>query len=217
MSTVVGRPERIHGPTEPVTLVPGPYGLHHGRSTGWWGMLFLIFTEATFFGILLTSYWYIRFTHGPVWPPDGIKKPELMLVAGIMTPVLLLSSAPMHWAELGIKKGKVWQLKLGLLLTFLMGATFLSLQVVEYLSSVKEFTPTTNAYGTFFYSITTFHGFHVAVGLLMNLWLQYYAWRGAFTAERYGPVENIVMYWHFVDAVWVFILSSLYLAPHFWP
>src|SRR5207248_810698 len=147
VSTVVGRPERTRGSTEPATLLAGPYGLHRGKSAGWWGMVMVIFTEATFFGILLSSYWYIRFTHGPVWPPDGIKKPDLMLVAGIMTPVLLLSSAPMHWAELGIKKGRIWQLRLGLFLTFLMGATFLSLQVVEYLDKVKEFTPTTDAYG----------------------------------------------------------------------
>lgn len=217
MSTVLGRADRTLGPTEPATLLAAPHGLHRGKSAGWWGMVMVIFTEATFFVILLSSYWYIRFTHGPVWPPDGIKKPELMLVAGVMTPVLLLSSVPMHWAGLGIRKGRVWQLRLGLAATFLMGATFLSLQVVEYLANVKLFTPTTDAYGTFFYTITTFHGFHVAVGLLMNLWLQYYAWRGAFTAERYGPVENIVMYWHFVDAVWVFILTSLYLAPRFWP
>jgi cytochrome c oxidase subunit III len=217
VSTVEAPPGRTRRPTEPVTLLPGPHGVTGGRSTGWWGMVMVILTEATFFSILLTSYWYIRFTHGTVWPPDGIKKPELMLVAGIMSPILLLSSGPMHWAEAGIRKGSLRQLRLGLLLTFLMGATFLSLQVVEYVTKIHEFTPTTDSYGTFFYSITTFHGFHVAVGLLMNLWLQYYAWRGAFTKERYVPVECVVMYWHFVDAVWVFILTSLYLAPHFWP
>jgi cytochrome c oxidase subunit 3 len=217
VSTVEARPDRVKGPTEPVSLLAGPSGIAKGKSTAWWGMVFVIFTEATFFSILLTSYWYIRFTHGPVWPPGGIKKPELMLVVGIMSPILLLSSGPMHWAELGIKRGRIWQLRLGLLVTFLMGGTFLCLQAVEYLSKVHEFTPTTNAYGTLFYSITTFHGFHVAVGLLMNLWLQYYAWRGAFTTDRYVPVEVVVMYWHFVDVVWVFILTSLYLAPHFWP
>ncbi|HJP66052.1 MAG TPA: cytochrome c oxidase subunit 3, partial [Actinomycetota bacterium] len=157
-----------------------------------------------------------RFLHGPTWPPFGISKPPLFLIS-IMTPVLLLSSAPMHWAELGIKKGSVRQLRLGLLLTFLMGSTFLILQSKEYMDTLKEFTPRSNIYGTLFFSITGFHGIHVMVGLLMNLWLQFYAWRGAFSAENYGPVENIVMYWHFVDAVWVFILSSLYLAPHVWP
>ena len=201
-------------------LVPAlprsPIGAEGGRSTGYWGMVILIFTEATLFAILLTSYWYLRFQHGPVWPPDGIKKPDLFLVS-IMTPILLLSSGPMHWAELGAKRGRSWQLRLGLVLTLAMGGTFLGLQVVEYLQKVKEFTPRTNAYGSLFFTITGFHGLHVAVGLLMNLWLQWNAGRGRFSAERHLAVQNVTLYWHFVDAVWVFILVSIYLSPHLWP
>jgi heme/copper-type cytochrome/quinol oxidase subunit 3 len=215
MSTVEAAPGRTAAPTEP-GLIPGPSGLHRGKSPGWWGMLMLIATEAMFFTILLTSYWFLRFRHGPVWPPEGIEKPDLFLVS-IATPILLLSSAPMHWAEAGIKRGRVWQLRLGLLLTFLMGSAFLTLTAVEYVERVKEFTPTTNAYGTLFFSITGFHAFHVFVGLMMNLWLQYYASRGRFDAAHYVPPEAVTMYWHFVDAVWVFIFATVYLSPHIWP
>jgi cytochrome c oxidase subunit III len=194
-----------------------PVGAERGKAPAWWGMVLLIFTEATLFAILLTSYFFIRFRSGQVWPPDGIDRPKLFLVL-IMTPILLLSSGPMHWAEIGIKKGRLGQLKLGLLLTFSMGATFLVLQGVEYHSILtEEFTPKTDAYGSLFFTITGFHGLHVAVGLLLNLWLQVHAWRGRFSADRFVPVENVTMYWHFVDAVWVFILASLYLSPHFWP
>jgi cytochrome c oxidase subunit III len=194
-----------------------PVGAERGRSPSWWGMVLLVFTEATLFAILLTSYFFLRFRSGPVWPPDGIDKPDLFLVS-IMTPILLLSSGPMHWAEIGIKKGRVGQLRLGLLVTFLMGATFLVLQGVEYHTIlVEEFTPRANAYGSAFFTITGFHGLHVAIGLTLNLWLQVHAWRGRFSAQGYVPVENITLYWHFVDAVWVFILASLYLSPHFWP
>jgi heme/copper-type cytochrome/quinol oxidase subunit 3 len=217
VSTVQAERGRVEAPTEPGGLIAGPHGLHRGKAPGWWAMVFLIATEAMFFTILLTSYWYIRFRSGPAWPPPPLEKPKLLLV-GIMTPILLLSSAPMHWAELGIKRGRTWQLKLGLMATLAMGLTFLALQYVEYREILtREFTPRTNAYGTLFFSITGFHGFHVLVGLVLNLWLQFYAWRRAFSAERYLPVENVVMYWHFVDAVWVFIFSSLYLAPHVWP
>ena len=215
MSTVEASSGRVKRPTEP-RLHPGPAGLHRGRSPGWWGMVFLVATEAMFFTILLTSYWYLRFRHGPVWPPDGIAKPDLFLV-GIMTPILLLSSAPMHWAELGIRKGRVWQLRLGLVLTFVLGATFLTLQSIEYLSKVKEFTPRTDVYGTLFFTITGFHGFHVFVGLVMNVWLQYYTWRGRFGAEQHLPVEVVALYWHFVDAVWIFIFATIYVSPHLWP
>jgi cytochrome c oxidase subunit III len=214
VSTVETASGRVHGPTEP--LISGPAGLHRGRAPGWWGMVFLVATEAMFFTILLTSYWYLRFRHGPVWPPDGIGKPDLLLV-GIMTPILLLSSAPIHWAQRGVERGRMWRLRLGLLLTFLMGATFLALQTVEYLKAVEEFTPRTDVYGTLFFSITGFHGFHVFVGLLMNLWLQYYASRGRFDANRHLPVEVVTLYWHFVDAVWILIFATIYLSPHLWP
>jgi heme/copper-type cytochrome/quinol oxidase subunit 3 len=101
-------------------------------------------------------------------------------------------------------------------MTFAMGSTFLGLQGIEYVDKLKEVTPRTDIYGSLFFTITGFHGIHVLVGLLLNLWLQFYAWKGRFSAERYLPVENVVMYWHFVDAVWVFIFASLYLAPRFW-
>jgi heme/copper-type cytochrome/quinol oxidase subunit 3 len=197
-------------------LPRAPVGVVGGRSTGYWGMVLLIFTEATLFAILLTSYFYLRFQGSPVWPPDGIEKPELALIA-IMTPILLLSSGPMHWAELSIKRGEVGKLRLGLLITFLMGATFLTLQGFEYHTTLQEFTPRTDVYGSLFFTITGFHGLHVAVGLLMNLWLQWGAGRGRFSGERHVAVESVTLYWHFVDAVWVFILVSLYLSPYIWP
>jgi cytochrome c oxidase subunit 3 len=197
-------------------LPRSPVGVEGGRSTGYWGMVILIFTEATLFAILLTSYFYLRFQGSPVWPPDGIKKPELALIA-VMTPILLLSSGPMHWAERSIKEGHVGRLRLGLLVTFLMGSTFLILQGFEYHTTLQEFTPRTDVYGSLFFTITGFHGLHVAVGLLMNLWLQWNAWRGRFSAQRHLAVQNVTLYWHFVDAVWVFILVSLYLSPHIWP
>jgi heme/copper-type cytochrome/quinol oxidase subunit 3 len=179
-------------------------------------MVLLIFTEATLFAILLTSYLYIRFRTSPVWPPPGIPKPALGLVL-VMTPILLLSSAPMHWAARSIARGRVRELKTGLAATFVMGATFLGLQMVEFTRTLEDFTPRTDAYGSLFFTITGFHGVHVAVGLLMNLWLQWYAYRGRFSEERFGPVENIALYWHFVDAVWVFILFVVYLTPWIWP
>jgi heme/copper-type cytochrome/quinol oxidase subunit 3 len=202
-------------PNEPALPIH-PVGVEKGRAPGWWGMVMLIFTEATLFAILLTSYFYLRFQSGPVWPPDGIRKPDLGLIL-VMTPILLGSSLPVHWAGVGIRKGRQWQLRLGLLLTTLMGGTFLGLQAVEYATKLKEFTPRTDVYGSLFYTITGFHGAHVAVGLLLLIWLQVKAWRGGFTPDRRLAVEVITMYWHFVDAVWVFILTALYLSPHFWP
>jgi heme/copper-type cytochrome/quinol oxidase subunit 3 len=177
-------------------------------------MVLLIVTEALLFSILLVSYWFLRFQLGLDWPAGDIPKPELGLVL-VMTPILLLSSGPIHWAERGIKRGRRGRLVVGLMLTIAMGGTFLGLQMVEYSKTLQEFTPQTNVYGSLFFAITGFHGLHVLVGLLLLSWLLFYAARGRFTEERHLPVQVITMYWHFVDVVWVFILVTIYLSPHF--
>src|SRR5437762_8813851 len=100
-----------------------PTEVEGARSVGWWGMVLLITTEATLFACLLFSYFYLRVSSSQ-WPLGGIKRPELLL-PGIMTAVLLASSAPMAWAERGIRRGRRGQLLAGLALSFLLGAAFL--------------------------------------------------------------------------------------------
>jgi heme/copper-type cytochrome/quinol oxidase subunit 3 len=182
---------------------------------GWWGMVWLIATEAMLFAALIASYFYIRFQSGPVWPPDGIALPKLGLPL-IMSAILLASSIPVHIADRGIRKGNQYALRYGLLAGFLLGATFLGLQIgLEYPEQLHEFGPTTNAYGSLFFTVTGMHGTHVAVGLMLSLWTQMRAWTGAFDENRHLTVQNFAMYWHFVDVVWVVVLTSLYLSPHF--
>ena len=182
---------------------------------GWWGMVLFIAVEATIFALLLASYFYVRFRSGPVWPPDGIEDPKLKLVL-IMSVVLWSSSLPVHLAHSAIKHGRQRALRACLVIAFLLGATFLILQCTkEYPDILRhEYTPRTNAYGSLFFTITGLHGAHVFVGLLMNAWTQLRAWQGAFDEHRHVTVQNFVMYWHFVDVVWVFVLATLYLSPH---
>jgi heme/copper-type cytochrome/quinol oxidase subunit 3 len=184
------------------------------RSVSWWGMTLLIATEATLFALLIVSYWYLRFRNGPVWPPNGIEAPSLKLPL-IMSAILWASSAPVHWADRGIRNGNQRRLRLGLLAGFLLGLTFLILQVaVEYPPALKMHPPSSGVYGTLFFSLTGLHGIHVLVGLLISVWVQARAWQGAFDRHRHVTVQNFAMYWHFVDTVWLFVLATVYLAPH---
>ena len=75
--------------------------------------------------------------------------------------------------------------------------------------------PSSGSYGTLFFSLTGLHGIHVFIGLMISLWVQARAWQGAFDEHRHVTVQNFVMYWHFVDTVWVFVLATIYLSPHF--
>ncbi len=180
------------------------------RSTGFWGMMLLIATEASLFAYLLFSYFYLgSMAQGP-WPPEG--PPSLRLVLP-NTILLLLSSGTMYWAESGIRRGEGRRLRIGLLVTLTLGVIFLLIQGLEY--SHKHITPTTHAYGSLFFTITGLHGAHVAVGLVMIAVVTARAFLGHFRAGRHEAITNVSSYWHFVDAVWLCVFTSLYLAPYF--
>ena len=89
-----------------------------------------------------------------------------------------------------------------------LGIVFLGLQVSEYVRTAREFTPRTDPYGSMFFTITGFHGAHVAVGVTLLLWG---AWQvGREPHRRTLPV--LALYWHFVDVVWLVVFASLYLS-----
>ena len=184
------------------------------RSFSWWGMVWLIATEATLFALLLASYFYLRF-RSEHWPPEHIEPPELALPL-IMTAILWSSSIPVHIAEKGIEKGKQGRLKWGLALGWILGAIFLVITlVIEWPESAHHFTPRTNSYGSMFFTVTGFHLSHVIVGLSVSAFTQVRAWQGAFDEHKHVSVQNFAMYWHFVDIVWLFVLLSIYVSPHF--
>jgi heme/copper-type cytochrome/quinol oxidase subunit 3 len=183
------------------------------HSYGWWGMVLFISTEAALFGTLVAAYFYMAFKAAPDWPPAGIPRPSLALPL-VMTVILWSSSLPVHLAERAITRGNQRMLRLGLLAGFVLGGIFLVLQLgVEYPEKLREFTPSTNVYGSMFFLLTGFHGFHVIVGLAFSLWTQVRARLGAFDRYRHLTVQNFTMYWHFVDAVWAAVLFAIYLSP----
>ena len=206
-----------HEMTIAETGMPGEVLPEHGvgpRSFAWWGMVWLIATEATLFALLLASYFYLRF-RSPNWPPEPIEAPELMLPL-IMTAVLWSSSIPVHIAEKGIEKGNQRKLKWGLALGWVLGAIFFVITVaVEWPEALHHFKPRNNAYGSMFFTVTGFHLSHVRVGLSVSAFTQVRAWQGAFDEKKHVSVQNFAMYWHFVDVVWLFVLLSIYVSPHF--
>jgi heme/copper-type cytochrome/quinol oxidase subunit 3 len=118
----------------------------------------------------------------------------------------------MYWAESGIRKGRQGRLRLGLLLTLLLGIIFLAIQGIEY--SHKHITPRTNAYGSLFFTITGLHGAHVAAGLLMVAVITARSLLKHFGPGHHDAVTNVSWYWHFVDVVWLSVFTCLYVSPY---
>ena len=150
-------------------------------------MLLFIISEIMVFGAFFTAYFFIRFVaEGHRWFPfDGNELP--VAIAGINTAILLSSSLTMHWAQTSVKNGNYFGLKAGMLLTSLLGATFLMIQLNEYVHI--GFSPQDFAQGTIFYGLTGLHGAHVAIGLTLLVMVTVRAFRGHFSPEHHHGVE----------------------------
>ena len=203
-----------HGPTETVSVPaqrPGELGaglaVSVGRSAGWWGIVWFIATEATFFAFLIAGYVYIR-AISQSWPPPGTPHRELFFPS-LNTVILLLSGVPAYFAHRAILRGDRKGLQIGLVLAVLLGAIFLGGQGYEYLTA--GVTPQTNLAAAGFFVLTGFHGAHVAAGIGLLLVVLGLSLRGRFSPRHHFGVQFASTYWHFVDAVWIFLFTVLYL------
>ncbi|MFN2608924.1 MAG: heme-copper oxidase subunit III [Acidimicrobiales bacterium] len=196
----------------PATVSPGVTRPATRRSypTAWWGMAVLIMTEAMVFVILLAAYFFLR-AAAKEWPIGGIEVPKLRLSVPFSF-VLWGSSLPIFWAEAGIRKGNVGALKAGVLISFLMGLSFLAYTLYDFHD--LHFGWRDNAYGSIYYTIVGLHALHVVIGLGMNLVVQAKARLGRYDHGHYASAEVFFLYWHFVDVVWLFVFPSLFLSPH---
>jgi cytochrome c oxidase subunit III len=171
------------------------------------GMLLFIISEIMLFGAFFTAYFFIRVVGEANWPAQGEELP--VAIAGVNTAILLSSSFTMHWALEGARNENRNAMRMGLLTTALLGLTFLTIQVNEYVH--LGFAPHDNAQGTIFYGLTGLHGAHVFVGLTLLTFATVRAFRGHFTAKEHRGVEVPGIYWHFVDVMWIFVYSTLYI------
>ena len=170
----------------------------------------LVLTEAILFSTLLTSYLYLR-SGNDLWPLGGIEKPKLLEPA-IGTALLLGSSIPMVLAEWGIKRDRQYVMRGGLFLAWALGIGFIVLTAHEYMD--EKFTIATNVYASLFFFITGLHLLHVIGGVTLNGYAQVRAWLGHYTSKSHLSMSNIALYWHFVDVVWIGVVSVVYLSPH---
>jgi heme/copper-type cytochrome/quinol oxidase subunit 3 len=188
-----------------------PVGAIDTRATGWWAMIFVVFTEAALFAYLLFSYYYIAVQpHAPnAFPEGGL--PDLKLAVP-NTIILLLSSGAVAWAQLNIEKNDKRHLVWGLGIAAALGVIFLIVQYFEW--AAKPFALASSSYSSLYFVVTGFHMAHVVVGVIM-LWALF-AWSamGYFNRVRYAHIHIGGLYWHFVDAVWIAVFFTFYVTPY---
>lgn len=180
---------------------------HEARSNMLLGVRLGILSEVMLFGALFAAYFIIRSESGG-WPPHGGERPELIL-PGLNTLLLVSSSATMQWGVRAIGRGELAALRLGLRLTIMLGSVFIIVQAYEFVNN--GFGLTDGVFGSTFYTLTGFHGAHVLVGLGLLSIVATRARRGLISAEHPTVVEAASYYWHFVDIVWLFLFSTLYV------
>jgi len=171
------------------------------------GIALFIISEIMIFGAFFTAYFFIRVVNGDAWPAHGTLLPEA--VAGINTCILVSSSLTIHWALTSIKNGNRRGMQAGMVATFLLGLTFLFVQINEYVHI--GFSPRDTAQATVFYSLTGLHGAHVFIGLCILLVVTIRTFRGHYSPENHRGLEVPGIYWHFVDAMWIVVYLTVYV------
>jgi cytochrome c oxidase subunit 3 len=187
-----------------------PVGAIDTRSSGWWAMIFVIFTEASLFAYLLFSYYYLAVQpHSAGTFPEG-GTPSLALALPD-TVVLLLSSAAVAWAQFNIQRDDNRRLVIGLAVGAILGAIFVVVQGLEWAG--KPFPLWSTPYSSLYFTLTGFHMAHVVVGVAMLAVLCVWSAMGYFNRVRYAHIHIGALYWHFVDLVWIAIFFTFYLTP----
>jgi cytochrome c oxidase subunit 3 len=199
-----------------------------------WAMSWFIFSEVMFFGAFFGALYYARVYSLPWlgdpenkllwpdfaahWPSAGPYRPpefspmHAFGIPAINTLLLLSSGVTVTWAHWALKKGDRRNLIFGMSLTIMLGLLFLFLQGYEYFHAYEELNLklTTGVFGSTFFLLTGFHGFHVTLGVTMLTVILFRCVAGHFKPDHHFGFEAVSWYWHFVDVVWLLLFVFMY-------
>jgi len=199
--------------------------LEQQRETATLGMWVFLITEVMFFGGMFTAYMIYRVAYPATF---AAASQHMNFPAGTINTVVLICSSlfvvfAVHATQTGNRKLTVFYL----LAAVLLGLAFLGIKAVEYHQHWVEHTvpgpnfvfegPDPRAAQLFFalyFAMTGFHALHMIVGVGLVSFIAYFAWKGHYTPAYHNPVENVGLYWHFVDIIWIFLYPLLYLISH---
>jgi cytochrome c oxidase subunit III len=223
----------------PETRAPHAFLQHHYNTVGQqasaakMGMWLFLATEVLMFSGLFLAYFILRL----FYPDMMLASHELLskTMGGVNTVVLLVSSYTMAMGVRSAQVGNTPRLKLYLLLTLACAATFMVVKYFEYTGKFTagiypgkyfdyvrageyarehghELVGLPHIFFGLYFTMTGLHGIHVLAGIGVILWIYVRAGKGHFGPDYYTPVENVGLYWHIVDLVWIFLFPLLYLV-----
>ncbi len=205
-------PATIQTTAPPTTeLTPPPLDPVYEFNKGQVGMIAFLVTEVAFFSTLIAVYiTYIGQSRVGPFPNQVFKMPLVI----ISTVCLLSSSVTIHFATGALHRGSVSLFRLWWLATIVLGVVFLGGTAYEWRELIHDWhlTPWRNLFGTTYFTLVGFHALHVSIGVLVMLMTLGYAW------SRFAPkqwpldAELVSWYWHFVDVVWVFVFTVVYIV-----
>ncbi|MEO6814012.1 MAG: heme-copper oxidase subunit III [Ginsengibacter sp.] len=176
-------------------------------------MKLVIGTESMFFICLIMSFIYMAFTSG--FEPHQLHALDIKKT-GVFTIVLIASSFTFWGADRNYKHGNIKNLKILLIITIILGTIFLVGQGMEYARLINDrVTLGSGVFGTSFYTLTGFHGFHVFVGVIILSIILALTFLGDFNKSHSNVITTVGYYWHFVDFVWIVVFTVVYVLPHF--
>lgn len=184
-------------------------GRRRGPSVAIWGMAMVVASEATLFGTLIGSYYYLRF--GSVhWPPAGTPEPRVA-VPLIMAAILATTSLPMQLAANAARRGRLWRTRLLLVWALAIQCVYLVWAIHDYVRQLHVSQPQDNAYSSIYYTLLGADHVHVAIGILFVVWLLGKLVRGL-TMYRLNAVQVVAFYWHAVNLLTLIVLGVLLSA-----
>ena len=191
---------------QPGKLPVGPVGRH---GLGLWGVATLVASEAALFSYLLFAYYYLGATSLPGW----LLEPHPTLKLALPNTVILLVSSLFAWfGERGVLTLRRPQAIIGFGGALLLGTIFTVVQFMEW--HAKPFQLGTNSYASLYFITTAFHIGHVIIGLCVLAAILLWTVLDYFSPRRQLTVSAGVLYWHFVDVIWIFVFTTYYVTPY---
>lgn len=191
---------------QPAQLPVGPIGRH---GLGWWGAGTLVASEAALFGYLLFAYFYTCATAPPGW----LLEPTPSLKLALPNTVVLLGSSVAAWfGERGVLEQRRSQALVGIGAAAVMGTVFVVVQWFEWHS--RSYGIGTSSYGSLYFLTTGLHIAHVLIGIAVLAVIALWTALDYFSPRRRLSVSAGVLYWHFVDLVWLLVFATYYLTPY---